>query len=126
LGVVSLMDVLLVEDNLEFRAFLREELSVRFPSIAIREAGDGEEAMQKLDGLKPHLILMDIGLPGQNGLEVTRKIKEKHPDIAVIILTSHDSPEYREAACRYGADNFFTKDDHLPDILKAAESILAV
>ena len=120
------MDVLLVEDNLEFRAFLREELSVRFPSIAIKEAGDGEEAMQKLDGFKPRLVLMDIGLPGQNGLEVTRKIKEKHPDIAIIILTSHDSLEYREAARRYGADHFFTKDDHLPDILKAAESILAV
>jgi two-component system response regulator YesN len=126
LGVVSLIHVLLVEDNLHFRAFLRRELSARFPSVAIEEAGDGKEAMEKADDFQPRLVLMDIGLPGENGLEVTRKIKEKYPDVAVIVLTSHDSPEYREAARRYGADHFFTKDDDLHDIFKVAESILGV
>jgi len=52
---------------------------------------------------------MDIGLPGENGLELTRKIKADHPDVTVIIVTSHDTPEYREAAVRYKADYFFSK-----------------
>jgi len=52
---------------------------------------------------------MDIQLPGENGLELTRKIKADYPDIIIIILTSHDSPEYREAATRCGANYFFLK-----------------
>jgi DNA-binding NarL/FixJ family response regulator len=53
---------------------------------------------------------MDIGLPGQNGLELTRKIKTLYPDIIIIILTSFDAPEYRDAATRFHADHFFVKD----------------
>jgi DNA-binding NarL/FixJ family response regulator len=52
---------------------------------------------------------MDISLPGENGLELTRKIKADYPNVTIIILTSHDSPEYREAAIRSKADYFFSK-----------------
>jgi len=68
---------------------------------------------------------MDIGLPGENGLELTRKIKAAHPDVIIIILTSHDSPEYREAAIRYKADYFFSKDVLLNDgVFALVKSIL--
>jgi DNA-binding NarL/FixJ family response regulator len=75
----------------------------------IIEAADGVEAFQKIDSYPTNLIFMDIGLPGENGLELTRKIKADHPDVIIIILTSHDSPEYREAAIRYKADYFYSK-----------------
>jgi DNA-binding NarL/FixJ family response regulator len=68
---------------------------------------------------------MDIGLPGENGLELTRKIKADHPDVIIIILTSHDSPEYREAAIRYKADYFFSKGSLLNDgVFTLVKSIL--
>jgi len=68
---------------------------------------------------------MDIGLPGENGLELTRKIKADHPDVTVIIVTSHDTPEYREAAIRYKADYFFSKDALLNDgVFTLVKSIL--
>jgi DNA-binding NarL/FixJ family response regulator len=101
---------LLVEDNAPFRQSLREMLCERFPQMVVEEAVDGEEALQKIESLLPHLVFMDIKLPGANGLEITRKIKECYSTIQVIILTSYDFPEYREAATQYGADHFLSKE----------------
>ncbi len=95
--------VLLVEDNDDFRRGLAGFLRERFPSIALYEASDGTEAMEKVESFLPQLIFMDIKLPGQNGLEITRRIKRQHPDINVVFLTSYDYPEYREAARECGA-----------------------
>ena len=101
--------ILLVEDNLPFRQLLKENLYNQFTSINVEEAGDGTEAMRSIGISCPDLIFMDIRLPGENGLEVARKIKSQCPDIKIIILTSYDLPEYRETAKRYGADYFATK-----------------
>jgi DNA-binding NarL/FixJ family response regulator len=100
---------MLIEDNPSFRQILKGNLQDLFPSMEILEAADGIEAFQKIDFYPPDLIFMDVRLPGENGLELTRRIKADHPGIIVIILTSYESPEYREAAIRYKADYFFTK-----------------
>ncbi|MDR3570315.1 MAG: response regulator transcription factor [Syntrophobacteraceae bacterium] len=101
--------ILLVEDNEIFRKSLREMLEYRFPEIEIEEACNGEEALRKLETLNAELIFMDIRLPGMNGLETTRKILEADSTREVVILTSHDIPEYRAAAFGSGASQFFTK-----------------
>jgi len=101
---------LLVEDNVSFRKMLRENLHDQFPSMVLEEAGDGIEAMQKIDSFCPDLIFMDIRLPGESGLELTKKIKSICPDIKIIMLTSYDLPEYRETAQKYGANHFIAKD----------------
>ncbi len=95
---------MLVEDSSSFRQLVKVTLQDEFPSMDIIEAADGVEAFEKIDPHPPNLIFMDIGLPGENGLELTRKIKTDYPDVIVIILTTHDSPEYREAANRNKAD----------------------
>ena len=77
--------------------------------MSIIEAADGTEAFRKIDDHPPNLIFMDISLPGEDGLELTKRIKADYPNVIVIILTSHDSPEYREAAIRSKADYFFSK-----------------
>jgi DNA-binding NarL/FixJ family response regulator len=100
---------LLVEDNVPFRTLLKEFLLARFPQMELYEAGDGREAMGKIDQCHPELIFMDVRLPGENGLELTSRIKDSHPEITVIILTSYDMPEYREAARRYQANYFLSK-----------------
>jgi DNA-binding NarL/FixJ family response regulator len=101
---------LIVEDNLPFRQFLIGMLHEYFPLMVIEDAGDGREALQKVDSFCPDLILLDIRLPDESGLELTKKIKKECPNIIIIILTSYDLPEYREAAARYGANAFMTKD----------------
>jgi len=105
-----MVKTMLVEDNLLFRESLRDSLQLQFPSMEIAETGNGLEALEKIHSLSPDLIFMDIRLPGQNGLELTAKIKKLHPEITIIILTSYDIPEYREAAARFKADHFFSKD----------------
>jgi DNA-binding NarL/FixJ family response regulator len=100
---------MLVEDSTLFRQVVKGNLQDQFRSMEIIEAGNGAEAFQKIDSHPPNLIFMDITLPGENGLELTRRIKTYYPDIIVIILTSHDLPEYREAAIRYRANYFLSK-----------------
>jgi len=101
---------LLVEDNNIFRQTFKETLQSRFPSVVIQEAAEGNEALQKVDTFHPELIFMDIRLPEQNGLELTRKIKARYPETVVIVLTDYDTPEYRKAAFQCGASCFFAKD----------------
>jgi len=103
------LKIMLVEDDEGFRRSLAGVLASRFPSVVIWEAGDGSEALDKVASFSPQIIFMDIKLPGQNGLEIARRIKVLHPDIDVIILTSYDFPEYREAARAVGAYGFLSK-----------------
>jgi DNA-binding NarL/FixJ family response regulator len=125
-GKISVPKTLIVEDSALYRKLLKETLHSRFPSMEIVEAEDGEEAMQSISAHPPDLIFMDIKLPGENGLELTAKIKAKHPDVIVIILTSYDTPEYREAAVQVKADRFLSKGSSSKEgILALVESILA-
>lgn len=108
-GQVSKSEMLFVEDNDLFRGTLKESLQKLFPSMVVHEVPDGKEALQKLDAIRPELIIMDFQLPGENGFQLTRKIKMSYPDVKVMILTSYDTPEYREAADRCGANCFVAK-----------------
>ena len=105
----AMKKILIVEDNSNFRGTLKGMLQQRFPTVCFEEAKEGTEALNKLTSFSPDLIFMDIGLPGQNGLVLTKEIKESYPEAAVIILTNYDLPEYREAARLSGADYFFSK-----------------
>jgi DNA-binding NarL/FixJ family response regulator len=66
---------------------------------------------------------MDIRLPGENGLDLTKKIKMIYPDVTVVILTTYDFPEYRQAARQCKADHFVSKDSPTSDFLALVESI---
>ena len=100
---------LIVEHNSTFRQSLKDMLSERYPIMKFGEASDGAEALQIIKTHLPDLIFMDIRLPGENGLEITRKIKRDYPQGRVIILTNYDLAEYRDTAYRYGADFFVPK-----------------
>ena len=101
--------IVLVEDDDHFRLMLRKLIEGRFPLASIEEASDGNGAMEKIKAFHPDLIFMDIRLPQENGLVLTKKIKELYPQAQVIILTGFDLPEYREAALESGASFFASK-----------------
>lgn len=103
------MKTLIVEDNAAFRRTLNEILCERFPEMCIAEAGSGNEALKIVDEVVPDLIFMDIRMPGESGLELTKKIKGDYPNTVIVILTSYDLPEYREAAQQCGASHFLCK-----------------
>jgi DNA-binding NarL/FixJ family response regulator len=121
-----MVEVLIVDDNAAFRNILRRILLSRFPSLHIREAQDGNKAIKKLGKQVPDIILMDVRLPGENGFRLTKRIKAAYPGIVIIIITSYDSPEYREAALESGADSFVSKSvSTATDILERVETIIS-
>ncbi len=97
------------------------------PSKQTAQAGDGNEALSRVEYRRPHLIFMDIQLPGESGLEVTRKIKRVYTDIVIVILTRYGQPEFRQQAFRNGADRFLSKEDDtfMDDILALVEGEIA-
>jgi DNA-binding NarL/FixJ family response regulator len=108
--------VLLIEDNLIFRHELKDFIQSKFPLVKVEEAADGREALEKTQNSLPRLVFMDVRLPGQNGLELTGKIKAMYPDTLVVVLTDYDFHEYRERAKHQGADAFLSKDAPLEEI----------
>ena len=104
------MKVLLVEDNRIYRETFKDNLRQHFPVVSVSEAGNADEALQKIRGTPPDLIFMDIRLPGTNGLQLTQMIKKEYPKIAIAILTGYDVLEYRQAAAQYGACGFLVKE----------------
>ncbi len=118
--------VLLIEDSSFFRQLFKETLQSYIPSVEVIEAKDGEEALRKIESSHPDLIFVDIKLPGENGLQLTKKIKAQYPGTPVVILTSYDLPEYREAAAASGATLFLSKGSATKQhILSVVESILS-
>jgi DNA-binding NarL/FixJ family response regulator len=114
-----MLRVLIVEDNGIFREAFKKGLLDYFPSMAVEEAANSDEAFQKIKGRPPDLIFMDIRLRGMNGLQLTQKIKKDFPDITIAMMTDYDLPEYRQAAVQYGADRFYVKNSFKWDELEA-------
>jgi DNA-binding NarL/FixJ family response regulator len=105
-----MLRTMLVEDNAAFRSMVRDELLSRFPSMKVIEASDGEEAFNGLASNPTDLIFMDISLPGENGIMLTKEIKADNQNPAVVMLSGYDGDEYRRAALQSGANGFIGKD----------------
>ena len=116
---------IILESNFTFQEILKNIFASRFPSVELLVVANGMEAMGKIESLLPDLILIDIKLPGDNALDLTRRIKTRHPESAVIFLCSYDMPEYRDTASRHGADYFMVKDSPTGDYIALIESILS-
>jgi DNA-binding NarL/FixJ family response regulator len=101
--------ILIVDDNAQFRALLREIVAEAPDLHVVGEAADGAEAIHLAQALRPDILLLDLGLPRVNGLEVLRWSKAERPECKVIIVTVHDEDAYRQAAEASGADAFLLK-----------------
>lgn len=117
------LKALIVEDNDFSRDALKEIFARNYSSVIIEEASNGKQATQKVDSFHPDVILMDIRLPDESGLELTKKIKAENPQVKIIILTGHHYPEYKEAAVRHGADGFLLKGGSSKELLAMIESL---
>lgn len=110
---------LLVEDHLLTRIGLKTVIDRTLDIKVVGEASNGEEAVQAADQLKPDVVLMDVGMPVMDGIEASRKILEKYPDIKIIMLTSHDNDRDIFASLAAGASGYCLKDVE-PDRLYTA------
>ncbi len=117
--------IMIVDDNPLLRNTIKEILKVTFTTVIISEAFSGETMWRIINDRLPDLIFMDIKLGEENGLELTRQIKAKYPDVVIVIFTNHDLPEYRQKAYICGAEFFLSKlDSRAQDLTKLASTIL--
>ena len=104
---------LIVEDSEEFNAALGTALCQDFPEMEIGSALSGEVAAEKLGARAPDMILMDVRLPGVKGIPLTRHLKSHGNQSMILVFSSKDLDEYRQAAIENGADYFISKSDPL-------------
>ena len=101
--------MLVVEEHEEVRAALRAWLLGSYPELKVREARSMAEALERAGEARPDLVLMNIELPGPNGIEATRQLRRRDPQCAVVIMSFHDSEALRVAAMAAGASAFVSK-----------------
>ena len=116
--------ILTVEDFGPFRRFITSLLNERPALRVICEAENGLDAVERAQELKPDLILMDIGLPGLNGIEAARRIRGLVPNSKIIFLTQESSREVVQEAINLGAFGYVLKSEAESDLLKAVEAVL--
>jgi DNA-binding NarL/FixJ family response regulator len=117
--------LLIVDDHDLVRAGLRDLLADEADIQVIDEAKDGREAEELCRRLRPELILMDVRMPWVDGLEATRRIKETHPGIGVLMLTMHESSDYLLEALKAGAAGYVLKDSPREVLLTAIRGVLS-
>ncbi len=116
--------VLIVEDHTLLRAGLKALLT-QDPDIEIvGEADNGRDAVQLIATLTPNLVLMDLSMPGMNGIEAIRDIKRRYPETRVLVLTIHKTEEYIHESLRAGADGYILKDATHDELRVAIRSVL--
>jgi DNA-binding NarL/FixJ family response regulator len=115
--------VLLVDDQALLRAGFRMVLEAQVGISVVGEAGDGEEAIREAARLSPDVVLMDVRMPGTDGIEATRVISERQPASRVLILTTFDLDEHAFDGLRAGASGFLLKDVPPTELIYAVRSV---
>ena len=103
------MRILLVDDDEAFRGTLRDLLTQRASAADVEEAADADAALRMITSRRPDVVLMDLTMPRVSGIEATRWLKARWPDLPVVVLTVHDEPIYERTARAAGADAFVVK-----------------
>jgi DNA-binding NarL/FixJ family response regulator len=109
--------ILLVEDNQVFRDALQLLLGMRADVDVVAAVADGSEALPAAEQHKPDVVLMDYRLPGMDGVQATRALKEAYPDLGVVVLTASANSREIEALYEAGATACLTKDQELETIV---------
>ena len=117
--------VLLVDDQALMRMGFAMVLDAEDDLEVVGEAGDGAAALTQVRALSPHVVLMDVRMPGVNGIDATKQIVAEHPDVRVLVLTTFDLDEYAFAALRAGASGFLLKDSEPAALIAAIRTVAA-
>jgi len=116
---------MVVEDFLSFRKFVCSKLEQTAELQVICEVSDGLEAVQKAEALQPDLILLDIGLPGLNGIEVARRLRDLAPKSKIIVVSQESSADFVRQAISLGVKGYVFKTQAEGDLLTAIDAVLA-
>jgi DNA-binding NarL/FixJ family response regulator len=115
--------ILLVDDQPLLRQGFRLVLSAQDDLVVVGEAGDGDEAVRMTQALQPDVVLMDVRMPGKDGIAATRQIVTQTPQARIIILTTYDIDQYAFSGLNAGASGFLLKDVQPADLVAAIRTV---
>lgn len=115
--------ILIVEDHALVRAGLQALLSQDPEFQIVGEADNGRDAVRAVGELKPHVVLMDLTMPGMNGMEAILDIKRRYPQVRVLVLTLHKTEEFVLASLRAGADGYILKEATPGELRSAVHTV---
>jgi DNA-binding response OmpR family regulator len=104
--------ILVVDDEESIHLLYKEELEEE--GYAVHSAMDGEEALEAFDARQPDLVILDINMPGMDGIEVLRQMKQKKPGVPVILSSAY--PEYKQDLASWASDDYIVKSFNLSDL----------
>lgn len=122
-GALEQIRIGIVDDHDLARDGLSDMLADESDMEVVGEASNGREALSLCSRLNPNLILMDVRMPEMDGLTATRKIKQRHPRISVLMVTMHENPEYLLEALKAGAAGYVLKDAHQHEVISAIRQV---
>src|SRR5688572_30675035 len=117
--------VLLVDDHPVVRQGISRILAAQIGDLALAEAVDGTTALDELRERPPHLVLLDLSMPGDNGLSLLRKIRREFPSIPVMIVSMHPADQFGQRALQAGAVGYVAKDSDPQEVVTAVRTALA-
>jgi DNA-binding NarL/FixJ family response regulator len=117
-GATKTVSVFIVDDQVPFRAVARTVVGMTAGFAVVGEAETGEQAVEMVTTNPPDLVLMDINLPGISGIEATRQIHERHPDVAVILLSTYSESDLPADARDCGSLAYVHKEDFGPALMR--------
>ena len=115
--------VVIADDHTIVRKGLCSLLEGEGQIEVVGEAENGREAMKKVEQLMPDVVLLDITMPGLNGLETTRQLKKRFPKLKILILTMHDNEEYIFETLRAGASGYLVKRTAPEELIQAIQAV---
>ena len=117
------LNVLLVEDHAIVRQGIKALLEEEPDIVVVGETGDGSQALGLVENLCPNVVLMDLSLPGLGGIEATHQIRERFPDVRVVVLSMHEHEEYVFRALRAGASGYVVKQSTSAELVLALRAV---
>jgi two-component system invasion response regulator UvrY len=117
--------VLLVDDHPVVRKGIARILAAEIPDLSLAEAVDGATAVDELRARPPHLVLLDLSMPGDTGLSVLRKIRREFPSIPVMIVSMHPADQFAQRALQAGAVGYVAKDSDPQELVEAVRAALS-
>lgn len=122
---MSTTTIVLADDHQIVREGLRSLLEAEADFSVIGEAADGRDAVERVERLKPSVLILDLVMPSLSGLEVTRQVRQRVPQTRIIVLSMHDNEAYVLEALRNGASGYVLKDTSAATLVQAVRAVAA-